>query len=102
MYNSEIILAAIYRAIDWMNEELPPERKLIKSPQTRLLGPESLLDSMRFVTLIVKIEREIQEALGATLTLADERALSMKHSPFRSVESLAAYVATLLRETTNA
>jgi acyl carrier protein len=102
MNQSEIILASIYRAIDWINEELPPERSLIKAPETRLLGPESVLDSMRLVTLIVTTEREIEEAFGVALTLADERALSMKTSPFRSIGSLADYIAGLLKETANA
>jgi acyl carrier protein len=88
MNNSETMVAAIYRAIDWINEELPVDRKIIKAPETKLLGPESVLDSMRLVTLIVTTEREIQEAFGVALTLADERALSMKESPFRSVQSL--------------
>lgn len=102
MNDSESILAAIYRAIDWINEELPPDRKLIKSPETRLLGPASVLDSMQFVTLIVTTEREIQDTLGVALTLADERALSMKASPFRSVQSLTGYIGSLISETADA
>ena len=96
------MVAAIYRAIDWINEELPVDRKIIKAPETKLLGPESVLDSMRLVTLIVTTEREIQEAFGVALTLADERALSMKSSPFRSIQSLADYAAGLVKEKPNA
>jgi acyl carrier protein len=102
MNESESIVAAIYRAIDWINEELPGDRKLIKAPDTQLLGPKSALDSMRLVTLVMTTEREIQDAFGVTLTLADERALSMKASPFRSVQSLTDYVAGLIREGANA
>lgn len=102
MNESETILSSIYRAIDWINEELPAGRKLVKTPETRLLGPESVLDSMRFVTLIVAIEREIEEAFGVAVRLADERALSMQASPFRSIESLADYIAALIRETAHA
>ena len=98
MNNSETMVPAIYRAIDWINEELPVDRKIIKAPETKLLGPESVLDSMRLVTLIVTTEREIQEAFGVALTLADERALSMKSSPFRSIQSLADYAADLVKE----
>jgi acyl carrier protein len=102
MNNSETVLAAIYRAIDWINEELPVDRKIIKAPETRLLGPESVLDSMHLVTLIVTIEREIQEAFGVALTLADERALSMKSSPFRSIQSLADYASGLIKKSPDA
>jgi acyl carrier protein len=99
---SEDILAAIYRAVDWVNDELPPDRRLIKAPETRLLGPQSVLDSMHLVSLIVTTEREVEDTFGVTVTLANERALSMKASPFRSVQSLADYVALLIRDGSNA
>ena len=98
MKESESILAAIYRAIDWINEELPGDRKLAKAPDTQLLGPGSALDSMRLVTLIMTTERELEDAFGVALTLANEQALSMKASPFRSVQSLSDYVAGLIKE----
>ena len=97
----ENILAAIYRAVDWVNEELPPDRQLIKALETRLLGSQSVLDSMRLVTLIVTIEREVEDAFGVALALADERALSMKESPFRSIQSLADYIGILIIDARN-
>jgi acyl carrier protein len=101
MNNSENIIAAIYRAVDWINGELPPDRQLIKAPETRLLGSESVLDSMHLVSLIVAIEREVEDGFGVALTLADERALSMQASPFRSIRSLADYIAILIRDASN-
>jgi acyl carrier protein len=101
MNNSENIIAAIYRAVDWINGELPPDRQLIKAPETRLLGSESVLDSMHLVSLIVAIEREVEDGFGVALTLADERALSMQTSPFRSIRSLADYIAILIRDASN-
>jgi acyl carrier protein len=97
MNDPENILAAIYRAVDWINGELPSDRQLIKAPATRLLGSQSVLDSMRFVNLILAIERELADTFGLALTLADERALSMKASPFRSIQSLADYIGILIR-----
>ena len=96
--NPENILAAIYRAVDWINEELRADRRLIKAPETRLLGPQSVLNSLELVSLIIAIEREIEDAFGIALTLADERALSMKASPFRSIQSLADYIALRIRD----
>ena len=101
MDDAENIVAAIYRAVDWINGELPPDRQLIKAPETRLLGSQSVLDSMHLVSLIVTIEREVEDAFGVALTLADERALSMKASPFRSIQSLADYIGILLRDAHN-
>ena len=96
MNDPENIVAAIYRAVDWINGELPPDRQLIKARETRLLGSQSVLDSMHLVSLIVAIEREVEDMFGVTLTLVDERALSMKESPFRSIQSLADYVGILI------
>jgi acyl carrier protein len=101
MNDPENIVAAIYRAVDWINGELPTDRQLIKAEETRLLGSESVLDSIQLVTLIVTIEREIEDAFGVALTLADERALSMKASPFRSIQSLADYVGILIIDARN-
>ena len=101
MKDPENIVAAIYRAVDWINGELPPDRQLIKAPETRLLGSQSVLDSMHLVSLIVTIEREVEDAFGVALTLADERALSMKESPFRSIQSLADYIGILITDARN-
>ena len=101
MNRADKILAAIFRAVDWMNPELPLDRQLSKAGETRLVGPEAVLDSMQLVSLIIAIEREVEETFGVTLTLADERALSMKKSPFRSVQSLADYIGITLGETGN-
>jgi acyl carrier protein len=101
MNEPEDILAAIYRAVDWINGELPPDRQLIKVPETRLLGSESVLDSMHLVSLIIAIEREVEDTFGVALTLADERALSMTESPFRSIQSLADYIGILIVDARN-
>ena len=97
MNDPENIVTAIYRAVDWINGELPPDRQLIKARETRLLGSHSVFDSMHLVSLIVAIEREVEDIFGVTLTLVDERALSMKESPFRSIQSLADYIAILIK-----
>ena len=97
----ENIVAAIYRAVDWINGELPPDRQLIKAPETRLLGSGSALDSMHLVSLIIAIEREVEDTFGVALTLADERALSMNESPFRSIQSLADYIGILIIDARN-
>jgi hypothetical protein len=43
---------------------------------------------MALVNLIADIEDAVAEKYGVTVTLADERALSAKRSPFRSVADL--------------
>ena len=61
---------------------------------TRLFGEN--LDSMGIVFLVTDLESMITDELGVDLTLADERAMSQKTSPFRSVKTLAAYAQGLV------
>lgn len=60
-------------------------------PDTRLFGKDGLLDSMALVSMVMSLEQEIAEQFGAEIALADDKALSQKHSPFRTVGSLVAY-----------
>lgn len=53
-----------------------------------LYGEGGLLDSMALVNLIADVEDAVAEKYNATITLADERALSARRSPFRSVADL--------------
>jgi len=53
-----------------------------------LYGEGGPLDSMALVNLIADVEDAVAEKYNATITLADERALSAKRSPFRSVADL--------------
>lgn len=98
MPDRQAILAAIHSAVDEVNEARPPEARLGKAPETPLFGEASILDSLGVVNLIVAVERELDDRLGAALTLADERAMSMRRSPFRTIETLAEYIEGRLRE----
>lgn len=77
---------------------LPPETCSLLDPKTVLLGQGSVVDSLGLVTLIVNLEQKIEQAYGISISLADERAMSHKSSPFRTVSTLTAYVEQLLAE----
>jgi hypothetical protein len=94
----EQVLSAIYNAIDDANEWLPPDRRLTKSPDQLLFGQNAALDSMQLVQFVVSIEQYIADALGANVSLADERAVSQKNSPFRTIATLHAYASALVEE----
>lgn len=63
-----------------------------------LYGKDGLLDSLGLVSLISELEELIEEEFTQELILADERAMSQKFSPFRSVQKLAEYIDKLLLE----
>ena len=60
---------------------------------------KAALDSLALVSLIADLEARIEMDFGRSVVLADERALSQVRSPYRTVDSLAAYIETLLNET---
>ena len=66
-----------------------------------IYGDNSPLVSLALVSLIVAVEQCMEDEFGSTITLADERAMSMVNSPFRSVGSLADYIEELLDENLN-
>ena len=61
------------------------------APDTPLFGEAGLLDSVGLVSLIVAVEQALEDELGMQVGLADERALSQRSSPYRTVASLADY-----------
>ena len=65
---------------------------------TRLFGGDSPLDSASLVSLIIEVEQQISEVFGTEILIADDRAMSQAHSPFRTIGSLADYIQTLLKE----
>lgn len=67
---------------------------------TILMGAEGLLDSIDLVNLVISLEQYIEDSHNITITIADEKAMSQKRSPFRTIGSLAKYVELLINETT--
>ena len=86
------ILSALYEAVSETNLLLPENQQLTKDPDAALFGPDSALDSIGLVSFIIEAESTLSQALGKAITLADERALSQSHSPFRTLGTLVQYV----------
>jgi D-alanine--poly(phosphoribitol) ligase subunit 2 len=88
----------LFEAIEEINEQLPSNQKINADRSTQLFGNEGVLDSLTLVKLIVAAEQNVQDKLNIAITLADERAMSQKNSPFKSVESLANYIVLLVKD----
>ena len=67
-------------------------------PDTELLGGNSEIDSLTVVQIVAELERVAEEKFGKAVVLADERAMSRRSSPFRSVGTLAELLEERLRE----
>lgn len=98
MENKERVTKVVFETVDEVNQQLPGEQQLEKSKKTVLFGGASSLDSLGLVNFIVATEQAIEDEFGVTITIADERAISQKNSPFKTIETLIDYICQLLEE----
>ncbi len=85
----ELIVAAVNELGDQDAVHLPADL----SESTPLFGEAGFLDSMSLVSLVVALEQAIEDRFGKPVSLADEKALSRRHSPYRTIGTLAEYAA---------
>ncbi len=98
MSNRDRIIQKIYEALEEVNFQIAEDKIIAKSGDSPLFGENGKLDSLGLVHLLVSIEERIQDEFKLSLTLADERALSMGNSPFRTIDTLADYILLLINE----
>ncbi len=89
----ERALGLVYAAIDEVNAQSPNGNLLEKSPEAHLLGGERGVDSLTFVNLVVALEEQIHSSMGKSVVLVDEDSMALQEHPFRTVGTLADYVA---------
>jgi hypothetical protein len=92
----ETVLAAVYQAIDQLNQTMPPDRHVPKTPEARLAGAGGHLDSLGVVNLIVETEQVIEERFGTYVNLGDERSASQAQNPLENVSALVGYIQSCL------
>lgn len=96
--NLQTIRTLIIDSLKEYNQELQSKELQNPTIDTRLYGSSSVLDSLGLVYIVSDLEDKIYQNFGKSIVLADERAMSQKTSPFRSVETLANYIQNLLEE----
>ncbi|RYZ04700.1 MAG: hypothetical protein EOO73_23015 [Myxococcales bacterium] len=74
----------------------PPPESL--GEQTVLVGTDAVLDSLGVVQLIVEVEQRVESTHGVSITLANDKAMSARNSPFRTVGVLADHVIATAEE----
>ena len=71
MTEREKILNSIYAALDEVNEQLPDDQQLEKSPDTVLLGESGKIESIDLVNILVATEENVEEAFRVPLSITD-------------------------------
>ena len=97
MPTKEEVLQLIYSALKELGAETNKPELATPTPELRLLGANSPIDSMALVSLIADLENRVAESFGVDVVIADERAMSALRSPFRSVEALTEHITSLVR-----
>jgi acyl carrier protein len=90
------IEAIIIECLQDLNDDIESESLENPNKDTKIFGEDGVLDSLALVSLISDLEEEIHDRFDKDVTLADEKAMSQRRSPFGSVESLTEYIDMLI------
>jgi len=94
----EVMQDIVFPAIDERNRVFAQEGEPIKkAPDALIFGKGGPLDSLGLVNFILIVEEKIAEKTGVPVVLADARAVSLAHSPFRDVSLLTSYIEEILK-----
>lgn len=97
----QTIESTILSAMESINLAREPDEQLAIDPNAPIFGPDSPLDSLGLVSLLIDIEDSFADQ-GIEIALSDERAMSQKQSPYRSVPTLLTYILTQLQDRSKA
>lgn len=92
----EKIQTLIYHALQNLADELEKPELQNPTPQTKIYGENGNLDSLALVSFIADVEELIEQEFNQNIILANEKAMSLRNSPFRDVSSLTQYIQSLL------
>jgi acyl carrier protein len=90
----QIVIASLREVLEQADETVPPDM----SEETVIVGNNAVLDSLGVVSLVVEIEGRLEMEHEIAVTLASDRAMSQRSSPFRTVGVLADYICTVIKE----
>lgn len=93
----EEIEQIIFQALEMANHSRTENEQIEITSNAKLYGEEGQLESMELVAMLIDIEEELLDA-GFKVALSDERAMSMKRSPFADIPALLDYIALRLND----
>ena len=85
----EIVLSALRDAVEQNGGD-----PTAVTDETVIVGPGAVIDSIGVVSLIVDIEQRLEMEHEVSVTLANDRAMSQRNSPFRTPAVLADHILT--------
>jgi acyl carrier protein len=90
----EVVVTCLREAFEQAGAEPVPEI----TEETVIIGQGAVLDSVGVVSLIVDIEQRLEMDHDVSVTLANDKAMSQRSSPFRTSGVLADHICEVIRE----
>ena len=87
--DKEQVLQLVLKTVSEEAEDIGYDELRSPTAETPLFGGDAGVDSLSLVRLVAAVERAAQVRFGKNIVLADERAMSMRNSPFRTAGALA-------------
>ena len=91
------ILEIVISAAKEMGIESNSQALQKANSSTKLYGQNGNLDSLNLVRFIGEVEELIADKLEKDITIASEKAMSRRSSPFNSIKSLSDYVNEIIK-----
>jgi acyl carrier protein len=89
----EVVLGCLREAVEQSGGDAAAVNE-----DTPIVGPGAVIDSIGVVSLIVDIEQRLEMDHQVSVTLASDKAMSQKNSPFRTAGVVADHVLATERE----
>lgn len=90
----EIVVASLNEV--FVQNGMPAAENITE--ETVLVGKDAVLDSLGVVSLIVEVEQRVESGHNVSVTLANDKAMSQKNSPFRTVGVLTDHVVAMVAQ----
>jgi acyl carrier protein len=91
---------AIYTAVAELNLQRPKNKQIQPRPDVALFGEKGQLDSLGLANFIVITEQKLEHSLGIQVDLTQGDPFSGQDGHFKTIESLARYVSSLIENRT--
>lgn len=87
----------LYPVLSDAQASIESAKNMVAKPDAVLFGADGL-NSLDLVSFIIMAEEKVDDETGIKLTLASEKAMSRRNSPFLTLQSLADYIGECLAE----
>jgi acyl carrier protein len=92
----DVIKDVIFSVLEEIGDEYNNDELKLPTEDTKLFGRN--LDSFGVILMVTEVEEKVSNVLGFNISLADDRAMSQKTSPFRNVKTLLDYIEMIINE----